>query len=134
MVVNKDHQWISLPLAKPLQSNAVHLANEISARWELESHLQNAPLILEDCLHCVRAEDQCRHRDRQNQKKGLMVALKSIKPQEHLQLKDRCLLGAYMQGEIAFGMLNLRGWSYMLCIGAATTVILDALASAGPTL
>ena len=31
VVVNKDHQWISLPLAKPLQSNPVHLANEISA-------------------------------------------------------------------------------------------------------
>ena len=31
MVVNKNHQWISLPLAKPLQSNLVHLANEISA-------------------------------------------------------------------------------------------------------
>ena len=33
MVVNKDHQWISLPLAKPRQSNPVHLANEISANW-----------------------------------------------------------------------------------------------------
>ena len=31
MVVNKDHQWISSPLAKPLQSNLVHLASEISA-------------------------------------------------------------------------------------------------------
>ena len=31
VVVNKDHQWISLPLAKPLQSNPVHLANKISA-------------------------------------------------------------------------------------------------------
>ena len=31
VVVNKDHQWISLPLAKPQQSNPVHLANEISA-------------------------------------------------------------------------------------------------------
>ena len=31
VVVNKDHQWISLPLAKPLQSNPVHLASEISA-------------------------------------------------------------------------------------------------------
>ena len=31
VVVNKDHRWISLPLAKPLQSNPVHLANEISA-------------------------------------------------------------------------------------------------------
>ena len=30
MVVHKDHQWISLPLAKPRQSNPVHLANEIS--------------------------------------------------------------------------------------------------------
>ena len=32
VVVNKDHQWISLPLAKPLQSNPVHLANEISVQ------------------------------------------------------------------------------------------------------
>ena len=31
MVVNKDHQWILLPLAKPRQSNPIHLANEISA-------------------------------------------------------------------------------------------------------
>ena len=31
MVVNEDHRWISLPLAKPLQSNPVHLANEVSA-------------------------------------------------------------------------------------------------------
>ena len=31
VVVNKDHQWISLPLAKPLQINPVHLASEISA-------------------------------------------------------------------------------------------------------
>ena len=30
-MVNKDHQWISLPLAKPWQSNPIHLANEISA-------------------------------------------------------------------------------------------------------
>ena len=31
MVVDKDHQRISLPLAKPQQSNLVHLASEISA-------------------------------------------------------------------------------------------------------
>ena len=31
VVVNKDHHWISLPLAKPMQSNPVYLANEISA-------------------------------------------------------------------------------------------------------
>ena len=31
VVVNKDHQWISLPLAKPQQPNAAHLANKISA-------------------------------------------------------------------------------------------------------
>ena len=31
VVVNKHHWWISLPLAQPLQSNPVHLANEISA-------------------------------------------------------------------------------------------------------
>ena len=29
------------------------------ASWEPELHLQNAPLILEDYLHHVRAEDQC---------------------------------------------------------------------------
>ena len=31
VVVNKDHQWILLPLVKPLQSSPVHLASEISA-------------------------------------------------------------------------------------------------------
>ena len=31
MVVNKGHQWVSLSLAKPQQSNPIHLANEISA-------------------------------------------------------------------------------------------------------
>ena len=31
VVVNQDHRWISLPLAKPSQSNPVHLANESSA-------------------------------------------------------------------------------------------------------
>ena len=31
VVMNKDHQWISLPLAKPRQSNPVDRANEISA-------------------------------------------------------------------------------------------------------
>ena len=31
VLVNKDHRWISLPRAKPSQSNPVHLANEISA-------------------------------------------------------------------------------------------------------
>ena len=30
VMVNKDYQWISLPLAKPWQPNPVHLANEIS--------------------------------------------------------------------------------------------------------
>ena len=57
-----------------------------------------------------------------------------MRPQGHLQLKDQCLLGAYMRGEIAFGTMNLRGWTYRLCIGAATTVILIALVGAGPTL
>ena len=31
VVVNKDHQWISLQLAKPQQPNPIHLANETSA-------------------------------------------------------------------------------------------------------
>ena len=31
VVMNQDHQWISLPLAKPRHSNLVHLANEINA-------------------------------------------------------------------------------------------------------
>ena len=39
-----------------------------------------------------------------------------------------------MQGAIAFGMLNPRGWSYRLYIGATTTVIIDALVGVGPTL
>ena len=32
-------------------------------------------------------------------------------------------MGIYTLGEIAFGVLNLRGWSYRLCIGAASTVL-----------
>ena len=40
------------------------------ASWEPESHLQNAPLILEDYLHCVGVEDQRRHRNRGNWQKG----------------------------------------------------------------
>ena len=39
-----------------------------------------------------------------------------------------------MRGVIAFGAPNLRRWSYRLCTGAATTVIIDALVGAGPTL
>ena len=35
----------------------------IEASWELESHLRNAPLILEDYLRRVRAEDQRRRRE-----------------------------------------------------------------------
>ena len=31
VVVHKDHQWISLPLANPRQSTPIHLGNEISA-------------------------------------------------------------------------------------------------------
>ena len=47
-------------------------------------------------------------------------------PEEHkatgvLWLKDQCLMGIYMRGEIAFGMPNLGGWFYKLCIGAAST-------------
>ena len=63
-----------------------------------------------------------------------MVALRNIRPQEYLWLEDQCFLGAYVRGEIVFGTLNLRGWSYRLCAGAATTVIIDALVGVGPTL
>ena len=44
------------------------------------------------------------------------------------------LVGGLCAGGIAFGMPNLRGWSYRLCTGAATTMIIDALVGAGPTL
>ena len=57
-----------------------------------------------------------------------------MRPQEHLRLKDQCLLGAYVRGVIAFGVPNLCGWSYRLCIGAITTVLIYALVGAGPTL
>ena len=64
----------------------------------------------------------------------LMVVLGSERSQEHLQLKDQCLLGAYVWGEITFGLPNLHGWSYTLCTRATTTVIIDALVGAGPIL
>ena len=40
------------------------------ARWEPESHLQNAPLILEDYLRRVGVEDQRRRRNRGNRKRS----------------------------------------------------------------
>ena len=58
----------------------------------------------------------------------------SMRPQASLWLKDQCLLGAYVWGVIVFGAPNLRGWSYRLCTGAATTVIINALVGAGLTL
>ena len=39
-----------------------------------------------------------------------------------------------MRGVIAFSVPNLRGWSYRLCTGATTTVIIHTLVDAGPTL
>ena len=63
-----------------------------------------------------------------------MVALRSMRLQECLRLKDQCLLGAYVWWEIAFGVPNLHGGFYRLCIGAATIVIIDALVGVGPTL
>ena len=50
--------------------------------WEPESHLQNAPLILEGYLHRVGAEDQRRRREQRRPEKELMVALRSIRPRE----------------------------------------------------
>ena len=42
----------------------------IEASWEPESHLRNAPLILEDYLRRVGVEDQRRRRNRGNQKRS----------------------------------------------------------------
>ena len=47
----------------------------IVARWEPESHLQNAPLILEDYLHHVGVEDQHQRPEQRKLEEGLMVAL-----------------------------------------------------------
>ena len=44
------------------------------------------------------------------------------------------LVGGLRAGVITFGAPNLRGGSYRLCTGAATTVIIQALVGAGPTL
>ena len=63
-----------------------------------------------------------------------MVAMRSIRPWEHLWLKNHCLLGAYVWRAIAFGMPNPCGWSYRLCTGAATTMLKSALVGAGPSL
>ena len=40
-----------------------------------------------------------------------------------LRLKDQCLMGIYMWGEIAFGGPNLRGRFYRLCIGATSAML-----------
>ena len=49
-------------------------------------------------------------------------------PEEHkameaLWLKDQCLTGFCMWGEITFSAPNLRGWFYRLCTGAASTML-----------
>ena len=61
----------------------------------------------------------------------LMVALRSIRPRERRQLKDQCLLGVYMWGEIVFGTSNLCGWFYKSCTRAATTVLKICLGRCG---
>ena len=40
-----------------------------------------------------------------------------------LLLKDQCLMGICMWGEIVFGASKLCGWFYRLCTGAASTVL-----------
>ena len=45
------------------------------ASWEPRSHLQNAPLILEDYLRHVGVEDQRRCREQREPEEELMVAL-----------------------------------------------------------
>ena len=40
-----------------------------------------------------------------------------------LRLKDQCLMGIYMWGEIALSAPNLRGWFYRLCTRAASTML-----------
>ena len=59
---------------------------------------------------------------------------RSMRPQASWRLKDLCFLGAYVWGVITFGASSLRGWSYRLYTGDATTVIIQALVGAGPTL
>ena len=44
--------------ARCFVSGDVERLSIAEASWEPESHLQNAPLILEDYLHRVGAEDQ----------------------------------------------------------------------------
>ena len=69
------------------------------ASWEHELHLQNAPLILEDYLCRVRAEDQRQRQEQRRREEGLKVVMRSIRPREHWGLKDQCLLGAARGGK-----------------------------------
>ena len=96
-------------------------------------HLQNAPLILEDYLRHVRAENQCRRQNRGNQKR-IDGGCEEHKAARAFAAEGPVLVGGLCAGEIVFGMPNLLGWSYRLSTGAATTVIINALVGAGPTL
>ena len=114
---DKGAQRLYLVMWKRLSHHSI-----TEASWELELHLQNATLILEDYLRHVGAEDPRRHRNRGGPEKELMVALGEYKATGALQLKD-LLDGIYTQGEIAFSALNLRGWFYRLCTGAASNML-----------
>ena len=66
MVINGEEEYEVEVILKHKEKGARHLylvtwkGHPINkASWEPESDLQNAPLILEDYLHCLGAENQC---------------------------------------------------------------------------
>ena len=103
------------------------------ASWEPKSHLQNAPLILEDYL--------CYVGMRINVNAGIEGTGRRVdggfeedKATRAFVAEGSVLVGGLRAGKIVFSTPNLCGWSYRLCTGPATTVIIVALVGAGPTL
>ena len=65
---------------------------------------------------------------------GLMVALRSMRSQERLWLKDRACWGPTCGGKSRLARRTCVDGLYRLCTGATTTVLIDALVGVGPTL
>ena len=93
------------------------------ASWEPKSHLQNAPLILEDYLRLRQSRGSVTTSRTEEARRRVDGGPEEHKAMGALRLKDQCLMGIYTQGKIVFGVPNLRGWSYRLCTGAASTML-----------
>ena len=92
----------------------------IEASWEPESHLRNAPLILEDYFAMSVLKINTNDRPEET-KEAVGGGPGVIEASGAFNNDGPTLVDEVSAGEIAFGALNLRRNLYRLCIGLLTT-------------